>query len=94
MRHRVGKLRRAIREKKMSIPTTTNSMGMKILKKLYKILRTGHPSFVFTILHERGERTRVSHAATVRVQTKKYLWAERWGGRSRDGGSWVAIMRV
>lgn len=31
--------------------------------------------------HARGERTRVSHAATVSVQTKKYLCAlnvERW----------------
>jgi len=64
-----------------------NSTGMKTRKKLYKIFRTGQPSFVLTMRHDRGERTRVSQAATVRVQTKKYLCAERWGGRLRDGGS-------
>lgn len=31
--------------------------------------------------HVRGERTRVSQAAMVRVQTRKYLCAERCGGR-------------
>lgn len=37
-------------------------------------------------LYDRGERTRVSQAATVKVHTKKYFWAERWGGRLREGG--------
>jgi len=37
-------------------------------------------------LYERGVRTRVSQARTVRVQTKKYFCAERWGGRWREGG--------
>ena len=46
------------------------------------IFSTGH-SEVFMSLHARGERTRVSHAATVSVHTKKYLCAERWGGRLR-----------
>ena len=49
------------------------------------IFNTGH-SEVFMSLHARGERTRVSHAATVSVQTKKYLCALRWGGRLREGG--------
>ena len=33
-----------------------------------------------------GERTRVSQAATVNEHTKKYLWAERWGGSLRESG--------
>lgn len=58
---------------------------MKSLRKWKMILRTGH-SRVFMRRHARGERTRVSHAATVSVQTKKYLWALRWAGRLSDGG--------
>lgn len=48
-------------------------------------LSTGHPSVLksFQLL---GLKTRVSHAATVRVHTKKYLWAERCGGRRREFG--------
>lgn len=48
-------------------------------------MRKGHPGDLRS-LHERGDRTRVSQAATVNVHTKKYLCAERCGGRSRDGG--------
>ena len=62
-----------------------NSIGMKNLKKWKMILRRGH-SGVFMRRHVLGERTRVSQAATVSVQTKKYLCADRWGGRSREGG--------
>ena len=62
-----------------------NSMGMKNRRKWKMIFSTGH-SEVFISLHARGERTRVSHAATVSVQTKKYLCALRWGGKLREGG--------
>src|SRR5260221_11853133 len=50
------------------------------------ILSKGHPLDLKS-LHERGDRTRVSQAATVRVQTIKYLCALRWGGRLREFGS-------
>lgn len=66
-------------------PTTTNSTGIQTLKKWNKILRAGHPG-VFIRRHVLGDKTRVSHAATVRVQTRKYLCALRWGGRLRAGG--------
>lgn len=49
------------------------------------VLSTGHPS-VLKSLKLLGVSTRVSHAATVRVHTKKYLWAERCGGRFRESG--------
>lgn len=71
---------------KKATPTIVNSMGMKRRRKWYASLSAGH-SLVRRRRHERGERTRVSQAATVRVQTKKYLCAERCGGRSREGGS-------
>jgi hypothetical protein len=49
-----------------------NSTGIKNRRKKNIDLRTGHPSDLksFQLL---GLNTRVSHAATVRVQTKKYL---------------------
>ena len=68
-----------------------NSTGIKTLRKWKRILSAGHPG-VLRRRHVRGDRTSVSHAATVRVQTKKYLCAERWGGRLREGGSWVRDM--
>ena len=64
-------------------------MGMKSLRKWKRILSAGH-SDVFINLHVLGDSTSVSQAATVKVQTKKYLCAERCGGRSREGGSWGA----
>lgn len=67
------------------VPTMMNSMGIQRRKKWKESLRTGHPG-VLKSLHVRGERTRVSHAATVSVQTKKYLWADKCGGRSSEGG--------
>ena len=70
-----------------NIPAIVNSMGIKSLKKWKAIFKTGH-SLVLRSLYALGERTRVSQAATVRVHTKKYLWADKWGGKSRDGGSW------
>lgn len=63
-----------------------NSMGMKKRMKWKMILRTGH-SPVFMSRHARGDSTSVSQAATVSVQTKKYLCALKCGGRLRDGGS-------
>jgi hypothetical protein len=63
-------------------PTTANSTGMKTRMKWKRILRMGH-SPVRMRRHVLGDRTRVSHAATVNVQTRKYLWAERWGDRLR-----------
>jgi hypothetical protein len=39
----------------------------------------------------RGERTRKSQAATVRVQTMKYLCALRWGERLREFGSGKSV---
>lgn len=48
-------------------------------------LSAGHPSD-FWSFQPLGVKTRVSHAATVSVQTKKYLWAERCGGRRREFG--------
>ena len=50
------------------------------------ILRAGH-SFVRKRRHALGDKTSVSQAATVRVHTKKYLCADKCGGKSRDGGS-------
>jgi hypothetical protein len=49
------------------------------------VLSTGHPSDLksFQLL---GLKTSVSHAATVRVHTKKYLWAERCGESLREFG--------
>lgn len=67
-----------------------NSAGMRYLKNWKTILRTGH-SLVFMSLQLRGDNTRVSHAATVRVHTKKYLCALRWGGRFRYGGKRAPI---
>lgn len=52
------------------------------------ILSSGHP-LVRRRRHVRGVRTSVSQAATVSVQTKRYFCAERWGGRSSEGGSWI-----
>lgn len=63
----------------------TNSIGMKRRKKWKMILRTGH-SGLFMRRQARGDRTRVSHAATVSVQTKKYLCALRWAGRLSESG--------
>lgn len=60
----------------MNIPATVNSIGIKSLKKWKAIFKTGH-SFVRSSLYALGERTRVSHAATVSVQTKKYLCADK-----------------
>ncbi len=70
---------------KNATPTIVNSMGMNHRRKWYAILRGGH-SGLRKSLYDRGESTRVSQAATVKVHTKKYLWAERWGGRLREGG--------
>jgi hypothetical protein len=68
------------------IPTTMNSAGIRMRRKQKITLRTGHPS-LFKSLKFLGLRTKVSHAATVRVHTKKYLCAERWGGRRRELGN-------
>lgn len=54
-----------------------------------RTLSTGHPS-ILKRRQVRGDKTRVSHAATVKVHTKKYLCADRCGGRLREGGSWSA----
>jgi hypothetical protein len=62
-----------------------NSAGMRMRRTWKMILRTGH-SFVLASRQERGLRTRVSQAATVRVQTKKYLCADKWVGRLSEGG--------
>ena len=70
-----------------------NSIGMKNLKKWKMILRRGH-SGVFMRRHVLGERTRVSQAATVRVQTKKYLCALKCGGKLREGGSNAVISAI
>jgi hypothetical protein len=64
-------------------------MGMNILMKWYRYLRAGH-SGVLNSLHVLGDKTSVSHAATVKVHTKKYLCADRCGGKSKEGGSWRA----
>lgn len=63
-----------------------NSAGIRIRRTKKMVLRTGHPSDLrsFQLL---GLKTSVSHAAMVRVQTKKYLWAESRGGRLRELGS-------
>ncbi len=66
-------------------PTMMNSTGMKTRRKWNIIFRTGH-SVVFMSLHPLGESTRVSQAATVNVHTKKYLCADRCGGKLREGG--------
>jgi hypothetical protein len=68
------------------IPTTMNSAGIRMRRKKKMALRTGHPS-VFKSLKLLGLKTRESHAATVSVHTKKYLWADRWGGRRRELGN-------
>jgi hypothetical protein len=62
-----------------------NSIGIRWRRKRNMTLSTGHPSDLksFQLL---GLKTRVSHAATVRVHTKKYLCAERCGGRFREFG--------
>jgi hypothetical protein len=67
------------------IPTMVNSAGIRKRRKKNMDLSAGHPSDLksFQLL---GLNTRVSHAATVRVHTKKYLWAERCGGRRREFG--------
>jgi hypothetical protein len=54
------------------IPTMVNSTGIKTRRKKNMALSTGHPSDLrsFQLL---GVKTRESHAATVRVHTKKYL---------------------
>ena len=44
--------------------------------------------------HVLGERTRVSQAATVSVQTKKYLCALKCGGKLREGGSNAVISAI
>lgn len=67
------------------IPTTINSAGIKKRRKKKIVLRIGHPSIRKSV-QLFGLRTRVSQAATVRVHTKKYLWAERRGGRRREFG--------
>ena len=56
------------------------------------ILRTGQPGDLMR-RHVRGVSTRKSQAATVRVQTKKYLWALRWGGSWREGGRLMMDVR-
>ena len=53
-------------------PTTTNSSGMNTRKKWKRTLRAGQPG-VLSSLQVLGDSTRVSHAATVRVQTRKYF---------------------
>ena len=58
------------------IPTMMNSAGIRTRRKKKMVLRTGHPSD-FKSLKLLGLKTKESHAATVRVHTKKYLWAER-----------------
>lgn len=73
-------------KKYMNAPTIMNSMGMKRRMKWNRTLRAGH-SLVLRSLQVLGLRTSVSHAATVRVQTKKYLCAERCGGKSNEAGS-------
>jgi hypothetical protein len=67
------------------IPTMVNSTGIRKRRKKNMDLSAGHPSDLrsFQLL---GDKTRVSHAATVRVHTKKYLCAERCGGRFREFG--------
>lgn len=74
------------REGNKGAPTMANSMGMRTRKMWNKSFIIGH-SGVLMSLQVRGERTRVSQAATVTVQTMMYFWAERWGGRSSEGGS-------
>jgi len=73
------------------IPTMMNSAGIRMRRKKKMTLRTGHPS-VFKSLKLLGLNTRESHAATVRVQTKKYLCADRWGGRRRELGNKSGLM--
>ncbi len=62
-----------------------NSIGIKWRRRKNMVLSTGHPSDLksFQVL---GLSTRVSHAATVRVHTKKYLCAERCGESLREFG--------
>jgi hypothetical protein len=54
------------------IPTMINSTGIRMRRKKNIIFKTGHPSVLrsFQLL---GLKTKESHAATVRVHTKKYL---------------------
>jgi hypothetical protein len=70
-----------------------NSTGIRMRRKKKMALRTGHPS-VFKSLKLLGLNTRESHAATVRVHTKKYLCADRWGGRRRELGSKSGLMVI
>lgn len=79
---------RSIRNTERDLPTTMNSAGMKNRRAWKRILRVGQPGD-FQRRQVRGERTRVSHAATVSVQTRKYLWALRWGGRLSSLGNWI-----
>jgi hypothetical protein len=67
------------------IPTMVNSIGIRTRRKKNMVLSAGHPSNLrsFQLL---GVKTRLSHAATVRVHTKKYLWAERCAERFREFG--------
>lgn len=58
---------------------------MNTRKKWKRTLRAGHPG-VLSNLQVLGDKTRVSHAATVRVQTKKYFWALKCGGRLSELG--------
>jgi hypothetical protein len=46
----------------------------------------GQPGLCLKSFHVLGDKTRVSQAATVNVQTKKYLCADRWGGRFKYAG--------
>ncbi len=62
-----------------------NSAGIKSLRKWKRILRVGQPGDLRR-RHVLGDRTRVSQAATVSVQTRKYLCELRWGGRLRESG--------
>ena len=59
---------------------------MKNRRKWKIIFNKGHP-LDFKRVHDLGDRTRVSQAATVRVQTMKYLCALRRGGRLSEFGS-------
>jgi hypothetical protein len=53
-------------------PTMINSAGISNRRKQKRALRMGQPSMRRSLM-ERGESTSESHAATVSVQTKKYL---------------------
>src|ERR1700722_7045277 len=68
------------------VPTTINSARTYTLNTLKSTLSGGHPLSTNS-LHVCGDSTSVSHSATVSVHTKKYLCADRCGGRSSEGGS-------